>query len=411
MRRAAERDLTVRVAGAGHSFNDAVLTDGLLLSLDRMNRVLDIDGESGLARVQAGMTLAALNETLWQCGLALPNLGDVDVQSIAGAIATGTHGTGARVANLSSAIESLEVVLADGSVVEIDKDSDPEAWRASRVNIGALGVVTAVTLRAVPAFSLRGVDEPRPLEEVLEKIADLVDANDHFEFYTFPHSPLALTRTNNRTETEPRPRSRLGMWTNDIMLNNHAFGIFCRVGRRWHSTIPFLNRTASRLAGRSDRVDRSFEVFTSPRLVRFTEMEYAIPRASAAEAVREVRRVTDTGGFAIPFPIEVRFAASDDAFLSPSCGRDSCYIAVHMFERMVWAGYFASVEEILNRYEGRPHWGKRHGQTAETLRRRYSEWDRFMAVRDRLDPNGRFANEYVRRVLGVQGSNNRVQRQ
>jgi FAD/FMN-containing dehydrogenase len=208
-----------------------------------------------------------------------------------------------------------------------------------------------------------------------------------------------LTRTNNRTEDEPRPRSRVRSWINDIMLNNYAFGVFCRIGRRWHSTIPVLNRTASRLASRNNRVDRSFEIFASPRLVRFTEMEYSIPRANAAEAVRAVRRVTDHGGFPIPFPIEVRFAAADDAFLSPSYGRESCYIAVHMFEKMPWWGYFAIVEELMNRYEGRPHWGKRHFQTAETLRGRYPEWDRFSSVRSRFDPDGRFANEYVRRVL------------
>lgn len=399
VKRAAERDWTVRVAGAGHSFTEVVLTDGLLLSLDRMNRVVDIDSESGLVRVGAGISLADLNEILWENGLALADLGDVDVQSIGGATATGTHGTGARFPNLSAAVESLEVVLADGSVVEIDERSDPEAWRAARVGIGALGVVTAVTLQTVPAFALRGVDEPRSLEEVLENIDERVDANDHFEFYSFPHSPLALTRTNNRTEEQPRPHSRLRSWTNDVMLTNYAFGTICRIGRRWHSTIPFLNRTASRLAGRSNRIDRSFEIFASPRRVRFTEMEYAIPRADAAAAVRAVRRVTDHGGFAIPFPIEVRFVAADDAFLSPSYGRESCYIAVHMFEKMPWKGYFAVVEEIMNGYEGRPHWGKRHFQTAQTLRSRYPEWDRFASVRNRLDPDGRFVNEYVGRVL------------
>jgi L-gulono-1,4-lactone dehydrogenase len=400
LKRAADRGMTVRVAGSGHSFTEAVLTDGLLLSLDRMNRVIDIDAESGLVRVDAGITLAALNEVLWEHGLALPNLGDVDVQSIGGAIATGTHGTGGRLANLSSAIESIEIVLADGSVIEADERSDADAWRAGRVSIGALGIVTAVTIRAVPAFALRGVDEPRPLAWVLENFDELVDANDHFEFYTFPQSPLALTRTNNRTDAEPRPRSRVSAWANDIMLNNRAFGVFCRLGRRWPSIIPWLNRTASRLAGRSDRVDRSFEIFTSPRLVRFTEMEYAIPRTQAAEAVQAVRRVADTGGFAIPFPIEVRFAAADDALLSPANGRDSCYIAVHMFEKMPWQGYFACVDEIMAGYEGRPHWGKRHFQTAETLKGLYPEWDRFKSVHRRLDPDGRFANEYVRRVLG-----------
>jgi FAD/FMN-containing dehydrogenase len=186
VKRAAERDWTVRVAGRGHSFTDAVLTDGLLLSLDRMNRILDVDAASGLARVEAGITLGALNEALWDDGRALANLGDVDVQSIGGATATGTHGTGARLANLSAAIHSLELVLADGSVVELDEHSDRHAWQAARVGIGALGVVTAMTLETVPAFALRGVDEPQPLEELLENIDERVDTNDHFRVLLIP---------------------------------------------------------------------------------------------------------------------------------------------------------------------------------------------------------------------------------
>ncbi len=361
--------------------------------------MLDVDRSSGLVRVEAGISLRALNDALWGEGRALPNLGDVDVQSIAGAMATGTHGAGGRLATLSSAVHALELVTADGSVVEVTEEADADVWRAARVSVGALGVVTAVTLRTVPAFALRGVDIPRSLDDVLVGLDEHLATNDHFEFFTFPHSPLALTRTNNRTDAAPRPRSRARAWVNDILLNNYAFSAFCRVGRRFHSTIPWLNRTASRLAGTKDRVDRSYEIFASPRLVRFTEMEYAIPRPHAVEAVRAVRRVTDEGGFAIPFPIEVRFAAGDDAFLSPACGRDTCYIAVHMFEKMKWEGYFRVVEEIMKRYDGRPHWGKRHGQTADSLRPRYPEWDRFAAVRTRLDPGGRFTNEYIRRVL------------
>ena len=398
--RAREGGRGLRVAGAGHSFTDAVLTDGTLLALDRMRRVLEIDRGSGLARVEAGISLNELSEALWGHGLALENLGDVDVQSIAGATATATHGTGARLRNLSAALEEVELVTADGSLLRVSESDEPEAWRAARVSVGALGVVTAVTLRAAPAFTLEGVDSTAPLEEVLGRIDDLADAADHFEFYVFPHSPLALTRTNRKVDRPPEPPSRARAWVDDVLLRNHVFGLACAAGRRAPRLIPQLNRLLARASGTSRRVDRSYRVFASPRLVRFTEMEYALPRERAAEAVRAVLEVAQRPGFAVPFPIEVRFVAPDDALLSPAGGRETCYIAVHMYRGMEWEPYFRAVERVMDGLAGRPHWGKRHFQTAATLAGRYPEWDRFQEVRGRLDPDGLFANDYVRRVLG-----------
>jgi FAD-linked oxidoreductase len=401
LERAAAEGHTVRVAGAGHSFTDAVLTDGTLLSLERMNRVLDVDRESGLVRVEAGITLGALSEELWEHGLAFENMGDIDVQSIAGATATGTHGTGGRLPNLSAGLHSIELTLGDGSTLEASEDSDPDAWRAARVSVGALGVVTAVTLRAVPAFTLEGVDATAPLDEVLDGLEEHVASNDHFELFTFPHSPLAVTRTNNRTDAPPRPRSPRRAWLEDVALKNHAFHALCELARRRPRLIPRINRFVARAGGTGRLVDRSYRVFATPRMVRFTEMEYALPRARVAEAVRAVRELIDRRGFDVGFPLEVRFVAPDDAFLSPACGRETGYVAVHMYRGMEWEPYFRAVEEIMDGLEGRPHWGKRHFQTAETLRPRYPDWDRFAAVRARLDPEGRFANGYVRRVLRV----------
>jgi L-gulono-1,4-lactone dehydrogenase len=398
--RARDAGRGLRVAGAGHSFTDTVLTDGTLLALDRMRRVLEIDSGSGWARVEAGISLNELSEALWAQGLALENLGDIDVQSIAGATATATHGTGARLRNLSAALREIEIVTADGSLLRVSEGDDPEAWRAARVSIGALGVVTAVTLRAAPAFTLEGVDSTAPLEDVLGRIDELADGAEHFEFYVFPHSPLALTRTNRRVDHSPEPPSRARAWVDDVLLRNHVFGLACAAGRRAPRLIPRLNRLLARASGTSRRVDRSYRVFASPRLVRFTEMEYALPRERAAEAVRAVLEVAQRPGFAVPFPIEVRFVAPDDAFLSPAGGRDTCYIAVHMYRGMEWERYFCAVEQVMDGFEGRPHWGKRHFQTAATLAPRYPEWDRFQAVRQRLDPHGVFANDYVRRVLG-----------
>jgi len=400
---ASQQGRRVRVAGSGHSFSDVACADGLMLQLDRMTAVLDVDRESRLARVQAGITIHALSRELDRHGLALENLGDIDVQTIAGAIATATHGTGARLPNISAQVVELVLVLADGSTLRCSPGTDADIFRAARVGLGSLGVIAEVTLRCVPAFTLFGVDAPAPLEEVLEGFDERALANDHFEFFVFPHTRTALTRTNNRTDEEPRPRGRLAAYVNDILLNNHAFGLFCRAGRVRPGAIPHLNRLVTRLAGRSERVERSADIFASPRLVRFTEMEYALPREHTVTAVRRVLELIEARRFAVPFPIEVRTVAADDALLSTAAGRDSGFVAVHMFSGMEWEPYFRAVEAIMDHLEGRPHWGKRHFQTAATLRGRYPEWDRFMAVRARLDPHGRFANEWTDRVLGPAG--------
>jgi L-gulonolactone oxidase len=371
-----------------------------MLTLERLDAILDIDPSSGLVRVQAGITIGELSRRLVPHGLALENLGDIDSQSIAGAISTATHGTGAGLRNISAQVREIKLALADGSTLECSPEREPEVFRAACVGLGALGVIAEVTIGCVPAFTLRGVDAPAPLDDTLERFEQLVLANDHFEFFVFPHTDVALTRTNNRSEEPPQPRSRASAYANDVLLTNHAFGLICRAGRRFPSHIPQLNRLVTRLAGRSVRVDRSAAIFATPRLVRFTEMEYALPRGRTVEAVRAVMRMIEERGFAVPFPIEVRTVAGDDAFLSSAAGRESGFVAVHMFQGMPWEPYFKAVEAIMESLDGRPHWGKRHFQTAATLRPRYPDWDRFQAVRARLDPDGRFTNAWSERVLG-----------
>ena len=405
LERAAARRERVRVVGSGHSFSDIALTDGRLLTLERMNRVLDVDRDTGLVRVQAGITIRELSARLAEHGLALENLGDIDVQSIAGAISTATHGTGARLGNIPSQVAGLTLVLADGSTLECS-ERDGDLFRAARVSLGALGAIAEVTLRCVPAFRLDGVDRPAPLQETFERFDELSGANDHFELYVFPHATTALTRTNNRTDAPARPRGRAAAYANDVLLTNRAFELCCRLGRRRPAQIPRINRLVTRLAGATHRVDRSDRIFASPRLVRFTEMEYALPRERTVEAVRRVLDLVEHGGpdggprFAVPFPIEVRTVAADDALISTAAGRDSGFVAVHMYRGMAFEPYFRAVEAVMDELGGRPHWGKRHFQTAATLRERYPDWDRFQAVRRRLDPEGRFANAYVERVLG-----------
>jgi L-gulono-1,4-lactone dehydrogenase len=319
---------------------------------------------------------------------------------LAGATATGTHGTGIRLRNISSQLHAIELMQADGTVVKLDEHNDPDGWRAARVSLGALGVVTAITLQTVPAYRLHGVDGPAALESTLEQLDRLPEAHDHFEMYWFPYSDKALLRSNDRTEREPTRRSKLREYFEDIVLVNQGLQAFSRLGRRYPALIPRINRAVTRIAGSSDRVDVSHRIFVSPRLVRFTEMEYAIPRIHAAEAIRAIRAGVQGRRLPINFPIEVRFVAADDALLSPAHGRDTCYIAVHVFDGMEFEPYFRMVEEIMNGFAGRPHWGKRHFQTFESLAPRYPEWELFRAVRARMDPEGRFANAELDRVLG-----------
>ncbi|HWB69936.1 MAG TPA: D-arabinono-1,4-lactone oxidase, partial [Solirubrobacterales bacterium] len=353
-----------------------------------------------LVKVGAGTVLADLNEELHGLGLAMENLGDIDRQTISGAISTGTHGTGAKLRNISSQVESIELVLGDGSVRELSGDGDPLLLRAARVGIGALGAMSAVTLRCVPAFTLHRVDTPRPIGEVLDTFQERADANDHYEFFTFPYADSALVLERNRTESAPSPRGRASAYLNDIVLENWALGALSGTGKLLPRTIPRLARLAAALAGGSKSTDRSDRIFANERRVRFTEMEYGVPREHGPEAARRVIEWVRANRYPVFFPIEVRVTAGDDALLSPSHERDSAYIAVHQYRGMEWRPYFEAVEGIMNEYGGRPHWGKRHFQTAETLASRYPAWADFAAAREALDPGRVFANEYATRVLG-----------
>jgi L-gulonolactone oxidase len=391
----------VRVAASGHSFTEAALTEGTMLRLEGLSGVLDADPDSGLVRVGGGTVLADLNEQLAGLGLAMENLGDIDRQTIAGAISTGTHGTGARLRNISAQVEGLELVLGDGSVRHLNAATDPELLRAARVGVGALGAISAVTLRCVPAFTLLRVDAPHPREQVLDSFDERADGHEHFELFTFPYSDLALVLERNRSEEPPRPRGRAAAYLNDVVLENWALEALSATGKAIPRLIPPLSRLAGRLASGSRTSDRSDRVFANERRVRFTEMEYALPREHGPEAARRVVEWVRANRYPVFFPIEMRVSAGDDASLSPAHGRDTAYVAVHQYRGMEWRPYFEAVEAIMDDYGGRPHWGKRHFKTAATLAERYPAWDEFQRARDTLDPNRVFTNEYTDRVLGT----------
>jgi L-gulonolactone oxidase len=396
----------VRVAGAGHSFTPAALTDGTMLELDRMDRVLDIDPISGLVRVQAGITLGQLSAVLWEHGLAFENLGDIDVQTIAGAAATGTHGTGDGLRNLSAGITAVQLVDGRGEVHELAPDDADggDGWRAARVSLGALGVVTEVTLQAVPAFVLSGADRVEPRDAVFDSFFERTRTHDHFEAWAFPYARNVITRNNDRVDVPAAPRGRLNAWLEDVVLKNGALSALSMLGRAQPRLIPALNRTATRFGAGPVLIDRSYRIFATPRLVRFVEMEYALPREHLVTATRAVLDLIESQRLPTNFPIEMRTVAGDDALISPAGGRDTGYVAVHVYRGMEWQPYFRAVERIMRGLDGRPHWGKRHFRTAADLAPAYPEWERFQAVRSRLDPAGTFTNGYVRQVLGPVGS-------
>jgi L-gulono-1,4-lactone dehydrogenase len=399
VKEAASRDQRVKAVGAGHSFTSIACTDGVLIDLRDYGRVLAHDAATGRVTVEAGIALHRLSDELDARGLALENMGDIDQQSISGATQTATHGTGLRFGNLPSQLVGMRLVTADGSVLDLSADREPEAFAAARVGLGALGLVSTVTVQCVPAFRLHAIEQPVPVDEVLADLDALVEQNDHFEFYWVPHTRWALTKRNRRTDEPARPRTRPREWIDDMVLQNYAFGALCRVGRRWPSMIPRLAKMIPS-TGTVDYIDRSDRVFTSPRKVRFWEMEYAIPREAVPEALDRLRRLVDEIGMQISFPVEVRVVRGDDLWLSTAHGRDTGYIAVHVYRGTPYDAYFSGVERIMDSYGGRPHWGKLHFQRAETLADRYPRWDDFQRVRSRLDPDGRFANPYLDRVIG-----------
>ncbi|MCD2197305.1 FAD-binding protein [Actinomycetospora endophytica] len=403
---AAREGLRVKATGTGHSFTGIGVPDGVALAAPSSPDLLRVDGNE--VTVPAGMTIRTLNERLWDRGLALPNLGDIDAQTIAGAVATGTHGTGAAHQGIAARIRALQLVTADGSVLACSPDEHPEIFHHARVGLGALGVVTAVTLAAVPAFRLHARESAMPLAEVLAGFDDLAAAHDHVEFYWFPHTDLAATKINDRVpDDEGRrgpARGPVSAWFGDELLGNGAFELVCRLGSAAPRLVPALNRVMAGQMANAEYVDRSYRVFTSPRRVRFLEMEYAVPREALPEALAGLRAAAARHARDVTFPVEVRVAGADDIPLSTASGRDSAYLAVHVYRGRPHEAYFAAVESVMTALDGRPHWGKLHTRTAAQLASSYPEFGAFAALRDRLDPEGRFANAHLDRILGATGA-------
>ncbi len=389
----------VKAVGSGHSFTAIAVAEEVLVDLSKYDEILAIDKINQTVTVQSGIQLSKLNQALYENSLAMQNLGDIAYQTIAGAISTSTHGTGAKFTGIANQVVALRVVLADSSIVECSANVNAELFSCARVGLGAIGLISTVTLKVVPAFNLAVIEEPMRLDEVLQNLDLHVDSNDHFEFFWVPHTGWALTKRNNRNNLPIEPMSKMSHWYSKTLMENYAFGAVCMLGRARPSLIPKLAK-ALPSSGRNEYSDASHKVFASKRIIKFYEMEYAIPREACAEALNRVRRMVTDSGFFLNFPVEVRFTAPDEIPLSTASNRESAYIAVHIYKGMNYVPYFTEVESIMNSYQGRPHWGKLHFQNASTLASRYPQWDVFQSVRNQVDPKRMFSNQYLETVLG-----------
>lgn len=399
---ATRSGLGVKAVGAGHSFTAIAAAPGVLLDLRDLTGLVRVDHERRRATLRGGTRLHDIPRLLGPHRLAMENLGDIDRQTIAGAISTGTHGTGDRFGGIATQVVGVTLVTADGELLVVDADHNPELLPAVALGLGALGIIVEVTLQCVPAFVIHALEAPEPLDDVIAALPARVEGADHFELYWFPHTDVALTKTNTRLPASaPRhPLPPVGRWIDDVLVGTALHQVACSVARAVPPTVPPINRLAARLWGNREFTDQSARVFATMRSVRFREMEYALPAQDVPAAFAALRRVIDDRGWRISFPVEVRFAAADDLWLSTAHGRATGYIAVHRYAREDPTDYFDAVEEIMTRLGGRPHWGKMHSLDAEALRRRYPRFDDFTALRDELDPDRVFGNAYLSRVLG-----------
>ncbi|HVW41616.1 MAG TPA: D-arabinono-1,4-lactone oxidase [Amycolatopsis sp.] len=401
----AVEERRLRPRGSGHSFTPIAVAGSDALDLTGWTGISSVDPETNEVTVRAGTPLHRLNRELDALGLAMSNLGDIDAQTVAGAISTGTHGTGARLGGLATQITRLELVLGDGSVVTCSAGRRPDLFAAARVGLGALGVITQVTLRCEPAYVLSAQERPEPLEQVLDGFDTFAAENDHFEFYWFPYGSNALVKRNNRLPpgAVAQPLSRARQFYDYEIMENVAFGALCRIGRAAPRLVPSLGRFASAALSAREYSDVSHRVFVTRRAVRFVESEYAVPRDSVHHVLAELRKLVPRLADPVAFPVEVRVAAADDIWLSTAEGRDTAYIAIHQFVGMPYLEYFTEFAAIAAEVGGRPHWGKMHPLDAGALRKLYPHFDDFLRVRAETDPAGVFTNPYLDRVLGPAG--------
>jgi len=389
----------VRVPGNGHSFTPLCATDDVLVDLSAFSGLKSAAPATNTATFLAASPLWAVGPALYSRGLALKNMGDIDRQTLAGVIATGTHGTGRTLGSFSSDVAGFRLVLANGDVLNCSALENAHIFAAGRVALGMLGVMTEITMSVRTRYRLMENNFFLQSEQLFRRLDELISANRHFEFFWFPWSDIAICKTLNETD-KPAPEPH---GAEDMRRRGTRYGGADHMFAGINALLPYfpflLRRTHglfSRLMPKPASARWSYEIFPSPRPVRFNEMEYAVPIDRGAECLREIVAAIRKKRISTGFPIEFRTVAADDICLSPFWRRESATIAVHQYHLVDTTELFSACETIFRRFEGRPHWGKRHTRTRDELRALYPEFERFRALRRMLDPQGKFLNSYLR---------------
>ncbi|MFS0751681.1 D-arabinono-1,4-lactone oxidase [Oceanobacillus sp. 1P07AA] len=383
----------IRVVGAGHSFTNLVMTDEWLLSLDNLSGVKEVDYNTHTVTVYGGTRLYDLSKVLEKLDFAQENLGDINVQSIAGAISTGTHGTGIKFGSISTQVKEITFVTAGGKLLTLNEENNQEIFKASLVSLGMFGIIIEVKIRVVPSPVYRYISDHVYYPNLLKNLETYIQDNQHFEFFMFPYADQIQTKTMNPTNSSPKS-TKLHQW-NNLIVENYMFQAVSHLCLITPGLSRSVSRLSSKLVSKSTIDAKSYKLFATPRIVRFVEMEYGIPLKHFKEAIQEIRETIVKNQYTVHFPIECRIVKHDDIWLSPSYMRDSAYIAFHVYKGMEYRTYFRDMEAIMKKYNGRPHWGKMHQQETKDLRKMYPKWDRFIQIRQQIDPEKMFVNRYL----------------
>lgn len=388
----------VRIIGSGHSFNPLWVNQDILISLDKYQGIIAIDQETLQVRIKAGTKLKLLGALLFQHGLAMKNMGDIDAQSIAGTIGTGTHGTGLQFGSISTQVRALQLVNGRGELITCAPQENPDLFRAAQVSLGALGIITEITLQCVPTYRLELINRKEAIQDVVDTFQNRIREHRNFEFYWFPHTETAWSKTSN-VVTDQVDKVGIGNYLTEYFLENHVFQVLCNVA----TAMPSQNASIAKITAASipnlRKVFHSHKIYATPRLVRFNEMEYSVPLEAHQAVLSEIRRVFKRSNFPVHFPIENRVVKGDNILISPAYGRDSAYIAVHVYHKKDFRAYFKEMEAIFLAHGGRPHWGKMHTLGNRDLAERYPEWSSFQSIRQQQDPQGVFLNDYLKQIF------------
>ncbi|WP_417264861.1 D-arabinono-1,4-lactone oxidase [Brumimicrobium sp.] len=390
----------IRVIGTGHSFTELCKTEQILLSLDEYQGLVSVDKKKCQVTVKGGTKLKLLGELLWKEGLAMENLGDIDAQSIAGTICTGTHGTGTDFGTISTQIIALRLINGKGEIKSCSPTENPELFKAAQVSLGVLGVITEITLQCVPSYKLLVTNRKEELEEVMSSISERNRQNRNFEYYWFPYTQTVWTKTTNIAESGEPDKDTYLNYASELFLENYTFKALCAFAKTFPSKNKMVSKIVAKAVPTMKKLNYSHRVYATMRLVKFTEMEYNVPAEAYQDVMKEIVQLVNSEKFAIHFPIESRWVKADDIYMSPAYGRDSAYIACHVYNKKDNTEYFKALEAIFRAYGGRPHWGKSHTLTQQDVIDLYPKYPEFNKIRKEQDPDGIFTSPYIKQLIG-----------